>query len=133
MRGPDPASLGLRLQARSESAPLLRERMCMWLEDAGAVNQDIFEVVLATIEAFANAVEHPQEPSSQLVEVEGAITDQTVTVSIRDFGRWGNEQTRKEDGGLGLILMEELMDSVQVECFVGGTTVTMRRHLAMDW
>jgi anti-sigma regulatory factor (Ser/Thr protein kinase) len=31
---------------------------------------------------------------------------------------------------MGLMLMEELMDAVRVECFEDGTTVTMRRRLA---
>jgi anti-sigma regulatory factor (Ser/Thr protein kinase) len=130
MRGQDPASLELRLPAQPEYGRLLRERLRLWLETAGLVHKDIFEIALATIEAFSNAVEHPQEPRSRLVRIQGAITDHTVTLSIRDYGRWRSEQTRKEDGGLGLILMEQLMDSVQVDRLVEGTTVTMRRHLS---
>lgn len=131
LRGQAPASLGLRLQARAEFAPLLRQGLRPWLEQAGATKSETFEVLLATTEAFANAVEHPQEPTSHLVDVTGAITDHTVMISIRDYGTWGSEQTRKEGGGMGLLMMEELMDAVRVECFLDGTTVTMRRRLAM--
>jgi hypothetical protein len=42
------APLELRLQARPEYAPLLRERLRMWLEEAGANKREVFEVVLAT-------------------------------------------------------------------------------------
>ena len=101
----------------------------MWLEEAGVDESGIFEVLLALTEAFANAVEHPREPRSQLVDVEGMIDDHSVTVSIRDYGTWQDEQTHKEDGGLGLVMMEHLMDAVRVECFVDGTTVTMQRRL----
>jgi anti-sigma regulatory factor (Ser/Thr protein kinase) len=103
----------------------------MWLEEAEATERDRFEVLLAATEAFANAVEHPQDPRSHVVDVEGAITDQGVIISIRDYGTWASEQTRKEEGGLGLVIIEELMDVVQLECVVDGTTITMRRRLTM--
>jgi serine/threonine-protein kinase RsbW len=101
----------------------------MWLEDAGANNREIFEVLLATTEAFGNAIEHPHQPRSPIVDVEVTINDDAVAISIRDHGSWGSEQTRKEQGGLGLVLMEELMDTIQVDAFDHGTTVTMQRHL----
>ena len=125
------APLQLRLQARPEYAALFRERVRMWLEDTGANSREVFDVLLATTEAFANAVQHPHEPEHHLVDVEGEITDHAVTLSIRDYGRWEDEQTRKGEGGLGLPLIERLMDAVRVECSVDGTTVTMQRRLAM--
>jgi anti-sigma regulatory factor (Ser/Thr protein kinase) len=125
------APLQLRLQARPEFAPLLRERVRQWLEEAGATDREVFEVLLATTEAFANAVEHPHEPRSHLVDIEGTITDHAVSISIRDYGKWQGEQSHKEEGGMGVAMMERLMDAVRVECFVDGTTVTMQRHLAM--
>jgi anti-sigma regulatory factor (Ser/Thr protein kinase) len=129
MRDQEPASLQLRFQARPEFAFLLRERAQMWLEEAGVDRSEIFEVLLAMTEAFANAVEHPREPRSHLVDVEGVISDDSVTVSIHDYGTWQDEQARKENGGLGLVMMEHLMDAVRVDCFRDGTTVTMQRRL----
>jgi anti-sigma regulatory factor (Ser/Thr protein kinase) len=82
-------------------------------------------------EAFTNAVKHPEEPTSHLVELEGTVTNGTVAVSIRDYGRWQDESSAREEGGLGLAIMDELMDSVVVEPFADGTTVTMQRGLAM--
>lgn len=131
LRGRASASLGLRLQGRVEIAPLLRERLRIWLEHAGATETETFETVLAAAEAFANAVEHPHEPTSHLVDVGGAITDHTVTISIRDYGTWNSNQPRKQDSGLGLVIMEELMDVIYVERLPEGTTVTMRRRLPM--
>jgi anti-sigma regulatory factor (Ser/Thr protein kinase) len=122
------APLKLRLQARTESIPVLRGRVRAWLQDAGASKTDTFEIMLATTEAFANAVEHPHEPTSHLVDIAGSLTDQTITVSIRDYGTWHGERTRKEQGGFGFVLMEALMDTVRVESFPDGTTVTMHRR-----
>ena len=42
-----------------------------------------------------------------------------------------NEYSAREQRGLGLAIMDELMDSVVVEPFANGTTVPMQRRLAM--
>jgi serine/threonine-protein kinase RsbW len=125
------ATFGLRLRARAEFGPLLRERLRMWLDEAGTTKMEKFEIVLATTEAFANAVEHPQEPTSHLVDVVGAITDHNVTISIRDYGTWKGHHSRKKEGGRGLAIMHEPMDGVQFERLTDGTTVTMRRRLTV--
>jgi anti-sigma regulatory factor (Ser/Thr protein kinase) len=121
---------GLRLHARPEYVPLLRERVRAWLKVTSASKRDAFEVLLATTEAFVNAVEHPHKPTSRVVDVEGSRTVDCVTISIRDYGSWQSQQARKNQGGLGLALMEDLMDTVQVERGLDGTIVTMHRRLA---
>ena len=129
LRGPEP-SLQLRLQARPESMSLLRHQLSAWLKEAGATDRELFEIQLAVNEAFAKAVEHPDEPTSYLVEIEGTVTNRSVVLSVRDHGRWQDESSAKQDGGLGLAIMDELLDSVVVEPFDDGTMVTMQRRLA---
>ena len=124
-------SLHLRLEALPDSLPVLRDQLRGWLTAAGTTGPELFEIQLAVTEAFANTVEHPEEPTSHLVEIKGTVTNGTVALSVRDFGRWQNESSAKENGGLGLAIMDELMDSVVVEPFEDGTTVTMHRRLAM--
>ncbi|HEY7692867.1 MAG TPA: ATP-binding protein [Gaiellaceae bacterium] len=128
MRALEPASLQLRFQARPEVARDLRDRLSIWLEEVGAAGDDVFEVLLAVTEAFANAVEHPREPSSRTIDVDGSIADHTVTVSVRDYGAWQAERQRSE-GGLGFLLIGQLMDSVEVRPGADGTTVVMQRRL----
>jgi anti-sigma regulatory factor (Ser/Thr protein kinase) len=110
--------------------PHLRHHLRAWLKEAGATERELFEIQLAVTEAFANAVEHPKERSSHLVEIEGSVTNRTVALSVRDYGHWQNDPSAKEDGGLGLAIMDELMDSVVIELFEDGTIVTMQRQLA---
>ena len=62
-------SLRLSLDARPESIALLRRQLGGWLEETGATRGELFEIQLATTEAFANAVLHPEEPTSDLVEI----------------------------------------------------------------
>ena len=113
-----------------ESMAVVRDRLRGWLNEAGVTGRELFEIQLAVTEAFANAVEHPEEPTSHLVELKGTVMNRTVAVSVHEYGRWQYESAR-EGGGLGLAIMNELMDSVLVEPFADGTTVTMHRRLAM--
>ncbi len=129
LREPEP-SLQLRLGARPESMALLRRQVGGWLAETGATPRELFEIGLAITEAFANAVEHPEEPTSHLVEIAGTVMNRHVTLSVRDHGRWQDDSSAKDGGGLGLAIMDELMDSVVIAPFEGGTVVTMQRQLA---
>lgn len=111
---------------------ILRHQLGGWLKEAGATGVELFEIQLAAIEAFSNAVKHPEERTSHVVEIEGTATNRTVTLSVRDYGRWQGESSAKEDGGLGLAIMDALMDSVVIEPFKDGTTVTMQRQLLAE-
>ena len=110
---------------------LLRHQLDAWLKEAGATDRELFEIQLAVNEAFANAVAHPEEPTSHLVEIKGTFTNRSVALSVRDHGRWQDESSATEEGGLGLAIMDTLMDSVVIEPFEDGTTVTMHRRLTM--
>jgi anti-sigma regulatory factor (Ser/Thr protein kinase) len=120
--------LRLRLDARPESVPLLRERLCLWLEEVGANADAVFDLSLAVTEAFTNALEHPREPTARVVEVQGTFVDRTVSLVIRDYGSWGAERQR-EEGGYGLPLIKRLVDVVEIDRKPEGTSITLRRGL----
>jgi anti-sigma regulatory factor (Ser/Thr protein kinase) len=92
---------------------------------------DQFAVILAAVEAFTNAVEHSGQASSS-VDVDGTFGDGRVTISIRDYGTWKSEQSLQKEDGLGLAIIDVLMDGVRVDRQVDGTTVTMSRRLAAN-
>jgi anti-sigma regulatory factor (Ser/Thr protein kinase) len=121
-------SLQLRLQARPQSALLLRQRLCLWLDEFGANEESIFDLMLASTEAFANAIKHPRQPRADVIDVEGSLNNRTVTISVRDFGTW-REQRQRAEGGYGFLLMQQLMATVEVDRQPGGTTVTIQRQL----
>jgi len=122
-------SLRLRLQARPRSARLLRERLFLWLDELGANDDEIFDLSLASTEAFTNAVEHPHEPSSRIIDVEGTISEGTITITIRDHGSWRHHRQRVQ-GGLGFPLMPQLMNTVEVRRQPAGTSITLQRQLS---
>lgn len=127
MRGPEPAPLQLRLQAQPERAAGLRRRIRIWLGEHGATEDEIFAVLTAVSEAFVNAVEHPQNPALDRIDVDGTVVHGLLTLEIHDSGAWQHRRLRP--GGNGYPLMRGLMDAVEVERRPSGSTVTMRKRL----
>jgi anti-sigma regulatory factor (Ser/Thr protein kinase) len=84
-------SLELSLDGRPESMPLLRRQLRWWLKQVAATERETFGIQLTAAEAFANAIQHPKEPTAHLVEIEATITNRTVALSVRDYGRWQDE------------------------------------------
>jgi serine phosphatase RsbU (regulator of sigma subunit)/anti-sigma regulatory factor (Ser/Thr protein kinase) len=123
---PDP--LNVKLPADPESMPLLRRVMTRWLASRGASPEEADEITLACSEACANAIEHAYGPASTEFEVEAASAEYEVTLVVRDMGQW--RPPRGANRGRGMVLMEGLMDSVEVERDDEGTAVRLNRRLA---
>ncbi len=124
---PEPG-LQLQLGRDAEDAGEMRARLHDWLVQAGASEDEIFDVTLACSEAFANAIEHPLGAADSSVHVDGAVSNGVLTIAVRDHGGWREHRSR-EEGGLGLPLMHSLMTSVDVKRRPEGTTVVLRRRL----
>ena len=107
---------------------LVRDALRAWLEALELERSEAEDVVLATWEACANAIEHAREPAERSVVVRAALDDSLIRVTIGDTGQWAPPAGR-EDRGLGLRLMEALVSSVGVAESPGGTTVTLEKTL----
>ena len=123
------SGMRLRLRAQPQSARLLRQRLSLWLDELGARGEEIFDLSLASTEAFVNAVEHPHEPTAEVIEVEGNLDGRTITITVRDHGSWRLHRQQAERG-YGLPLMRQLMNIVEVHRQPEGTAITMQRQLA---
>jgi serine phosphatase RsbU (regulator of sigma subunit)/anti-sigma regulatory factor (Ser/Thr protein kinase)/putative methionine-R-sulfoxide reductase with GAF domain len=122
--------LELRLPAVSTSLVAMRRTLRQWLEQNGATPLDVTDVLVATGEACANAVEHAYGPGDARYEVRATFDGQTVEVAVTDFGRW--RPPRGQNRGRGTLLMQELMDAFEVESTTDGTIVRMRRRIGMQ-
>jgi PAS domain S-box-containing protein len=119
-----------RLELGSDPGELaaMRALMRRWLRQAGATDLEIAEVLTATGEAAANAIEHGGAVTSGIpFEVDGRIDGTAVEIVVRDRGSW-RPGTRPE-GGRGIILMRALMHDIELDAGAEGTVVTMRRQL----
>ena len=130
----DRAPLGtfaVRLPADRDALVELRDSFARWLERAAISEADRRDLVLATWEASANAIEHAQAPTSAFVDVEASLSGDRVRVEISDSGRW-REPEERPDRGLGLHLIQSLMTSLVVQPDANGTTVVMERALSRE-
>jgi serine phosphatase RsbU (regulator of sigma subunit)/anti-sigma regulatory factor (Ser/Thr protein kinase) len=120
--------LEVRLPADPDSMPLLRRVIARWLSEVGASEQEIGEIGLATSEACANAIEHAYSAvSAEFVVRATRSAPGEVLVTVSDRGQW--REPRGVNRGRGLLLMEGLMDSVEVDRQVHGTAVRLARRL----
>jgi PAS domain S-box-containing protein len=122
-----PERLDLVMPARPAALAAFRRALRLWLEACDAGEEEAREVVLACNEAFSNAVEHAYGPDDGTVETIAGLDGREIQIVVRDFGRW--RAPRGENRGRGLLLMEKLMDSVQIDRQPEGTEVHLKRML----
>jgi GAF domain-containing protein/anti-sigma regulatory factor (Ser/Thr protein kinase) len=125
------APLELTFPADADSLPQLRRELERWLESAAVPDIDARDILLATWEAGANAIEHSGASDGAVVRVDAALSGDRIRIGVVDRGRWKEPEVR-HDRGLGLRLIEALMTNVDVERTPGGTRVVMERPLTRE-
>ena len=100
-----------------------------------------FECLLAMTEACTNALIHGGEEDAPPGELTWRIDRRRASFSIRDYSNqmWSPPEPssdRSHDledlqpGGLGIEIMRDLMDEVNIEAGHPGTEVSMTKHLS---
>jgi serine/threonine-protein kinase RsbW len=110
--------------SRPEELASLRKQLRSWLGSLGCPAEVSGDIVLAVSEAAANSIEHGAAPDGRGISVAGRADNGTISVVIRDHGRW-KVPGRSSNRGRGLPIMRELMDTVFVESAEDGTVVRM--------
>lgn len=127
LRPPNPERFRMVLPNVPHSIHALRFSLRQWLEAGDVPPQAIFDIVVACGEAGTNVVEHAYGPNGGSFEVEAHRDPGRVVVWIRDQGGW--RFRREGEGGRGLAIMRQIMDSMKVVQDPGGTTVQLERRL----
>ncbi|MFL6126782.1 SpoIIE family protein phosphatase [Actinophytocola sp.] len=118
--------------------PVVRQRMRPWLRDMDLPDDLVYDVLLSTCEALANAIEHGSGSArATTVSVEGAALDDSLSVTVSDSGQWTADSSASRHialRGRGLTLMNGLADHVDTVRTARGTRVTMtyRRSAAQE-
>lgn len=123
--------LEIDLPAEPESVSAARHEVKRWLRDTGEGRDDVFAIELAVSEVCANAVEHAYgAQSGHRFHLVAERCSGAVVFQVSDNGQW---RPRRGSGrGLGLKLIEELMDSVEIERTSEGTLVRMHKEQSDD-
>jgi anti-anti-sigma factor len=125
---PEVTPLRMWFAARPDQLAVVREAMRGWLASAGVDRGDGELLVLAAGELCANAVEHAY-PATADGSVEVSLsrdTAGTLSLVVRDRGRWRPPAIDPGDRGRGLAIVRGLMSEVEVDGAPEGTTVTVR-------
>ena len=123
-----PEPLHLRLPSDLDSLDVVRDALRVWLQTIPVTDAEAAEIVLAAWEACANAVEHAQQPTQDVIRFHAELDELGMRISVEDTGSWTSESTRA-DRGLGLRLVRGLMSTVEIEKGEGGTRVVLGREL----
>ena len=113
--------------AEGERLSMLRDLVERWLSEAGAADDEVYDILVACSEAATNAVEHAYGPGLADFRVVLQREGRDVTIVVRDWGQY--REARGRDRGRGLGLMEGLMDEVELVRSDHGTEVRLRRRL----
>jgi PAS domain S-box-containing protein len=120
--------LHLRLPTEPKALVSLRRTLARWLDEAGASAEESHDLQVACHEACSNAIEHAYRFGDNEFEVDAALSDSEVTITITDRGSW--RPPVETDRGRGLHLIKALTDSMELIPGENGTTVRLRRTLA---
>ena len=120
----------LQLLADPERLASMRALLRRWLRHVEASDRELAEILIASGEAAANAIEHGSASPERSFRVSGAASGGEVELIVRDTGHW--RPSRADGRGRGLVMMRALMDDVEVSPSPEGTTVRMRRRLRLE-
>jgi serine/threonine-protein kinase RsbW len=123
--------LQLRVRAEATAVPQLRERMHAWLTALAWPPNQLHDLLMATTEACANAVEHAYRPAAAgemmigLRVVASGNNRRRAVIVVRDWGRWRPVVADRGNRGHGLTLIRRCVDDTRVRRDLPGTSVTM--------
>jgi anti-sigma regulatory factor (Ser/Thr protein kinase) len=103
----------------------LRLGLGVWIGELGLERHTAEDVMLASYEAMANAVEHAYRGGPGDMDLRGRIGDGVLTVTVTDWGRWRPYDDRDPARGRGLILVRGLSHRSELHHRDDGTTVEM--------
>jgi serine/threonine-protein kinase RsbW len=94
-----------------------------------------WELMLATSEAFANAVEHGQACDRRGIFLRAEIRDGKLGVEVADcggsFASGHDARKPRGEGGRGLRIIAAIMDQLEVVRDAGATRVRFAKQLAL--
>ncbi len=120
------ADLRIDEDATPQRLSEVRHRLAAWLDTNGIVAPLADDIVLVVNEACSNCVEHAYRgrPSGHM-HISAGLHDNSIRVSVADFGSWKAPPDDPGTRGRGLLLIRMVSDQVELQGTDTGTTVTM--------
>lgn len=134
-------SMKLSFPSRSCNEAFARTAVASFAAQLDPTLDEIADIKTAVSEAVTNCIVHGYAETIGTVYITARITEDTLTVSVRDKGRGISDVARAmepsfttapegERSGLGFSVMEAFSDTLRVRSAVGkGTVVTMTKRV----
>ena len=107
----------------------LRRELATWLARIHVVADVRDEIILATHEAVANAIEHARK-GSEVVTIRAVRDADEIIIVVTNSGEWRKPRSFEEMRGRGLALMKHLMSDLEIQVKSQCTVVKMRKDLS---
>jgi anti-sigma regulatory factor (Ser/Thr protein kinase) len=115
-----------------DSVPRARQAVVELAIEAGASEEEVDAIRLATSEALTNAVVHAYEGAPGQIHVQAALGAGELSVTVADDGRGLAPRLDRRGMGLGLALIAEAAEELAiVKRPTGGTAVQMRFAISL--
>jgi anti-sigma regulatory factor (Ser/Thr protein kinase) len=126
-----PAPLAMDFVADTRNLAPSREALRSWLAQAGVERGQINDVLIATGEAVANAIEHGHRDRPEgTVSLHAAAVVDRLHVTVTDTGAWKQPHAIADSRrGRGIALMRDLMEHCSIHSNDAGTTVHMHARI----
>ena len=109
-----------------DQLPVVRSELRCWLGGLHVPSNVAEDIVLAAWELCANAIEHPGQ-TERNVTLEGRALPRGIRVSVRDPGTWTGKAFSRPNRGLGLRIVEGLVDRLAIRRGFGETEIVLFR------
>ncbi len=126
-----PAPLHMELPAEADQLAPARTALRHWLRRCGLDPDQAYNILFATSEAVANAIEHGHRNNpGGLIRVRATALVDQLHVTITDTGTWQTPRPAENpQRGRGITLMRALMHDVAIEPGTTGTTVHLHARI----
>jgi PAS domain S-box-containing protein len=126
-----PAPLEMTFTADASHLEPSRAALRTWLTQAGLEPEQIQDVLIATGEAVANAIEHGHRDRPEgTVSLNATAVVDRLQVTVTDTGAWkAPREIADISRGRGLLLMRNLMEDFTIHTSDMGTTVHMHARI----
>ena len=134
MKTSTPDQVEIKIPRRAEFVRVARMAACALASQLEFTYDIIKDIELAVGEACANAVEHVSDDAGDEIVVRFSIDSTQLVVEVFDRGQGFDPERAAQDsvenwddpGGLGLVVIREVMDELVVDCDPeSGTCVRM--------
>jgi anti-sigma regulatory factor (Ser/Thr protein kinase) len=117
--------------ANPDQLALIRAEARRWLAPQPLTEQAQKDIVLAVNEAATNAIEHAYSPDcvNPIVELTFWTESDAASIEIADRGAWRPPSPQPVGRGLGIAVMQRLMQSVVIHPSEHGTRVLLTHPL----